>query len=91
VLARDRFRCHWCGRRATTVDHLVPRALGGSDYDLDNLVAACADCNSRRGGELAQALGGLGQHPVRGRRIVHGAIGGGTYGTHHEATQRPAT
>lgn len=48
VLERDRYVCHWCGRHATTADHLVPRAKGGSDDDA-NLVAACVECNSRRG------------------------------------------
>ncbi|GDY73023.1 hypothetical protein SAV31267_025080 [Streptomyces avermitilis] len=28
VLVRDRHRCAYCGRRATTVDHVVPRAQG---------------------------------------------------------------
>jgi 5-methylcytosine-specific restriction endonuclease McrA len=29
---------------ATTVDHIIPVAKGGTD-DLDNLVAACKRCN----------------------------------------------
>ena len=29
VLVRDRHRCAYCGRRATTVDHVVPRSQGG--------------------------------------------------------------
>jgi 5-methylcytosine-specific restriction endonuclease McrA len=49
VLARDGFKCCYCGRAATRaelhVDHFVPIAAGGSD-DIDNLRAACADCNS---------------------------------------------
>lgn len=27
-----------------TVDHIIPKALGGSD-DIDNLCLACSDCN----------------------------------------------
>jgi 5-methylcytosine-specific restriction endonuclease McrA len=53
ILRRDRFRCHWCGGRATTVDHLLARAEGGPRYDPANLVAACQPCNSKRGAELA--------------------------------------
>ena len=42
--------CYWgCGRPATTADHLIPRAQGGS-HDLTNLVPACGPCNSARGG-----------------------------------------
>jgi len=47
VLVRDRHRCAYCGRRATTVDHVVPRAQGGTDTWL-NTVAACAADNHRK-------------------------------------------
>ncbi len=30
-----------------TVDHVIPKSLGGSD-DLDNLALACRLCNERR-------------------------------------------
>lgn len=41
--------CHLCGRPgATTIDHIIPRALGGTD-DLDNLRPAHHRCNSARG------------------------------------------
>lgn len=44
VLRRDGYTCYYCGAEADTVDHLVPRAKGGTD-DMDNLVAACRSCN----------------------------------------------
>lgn len=48
VLMRDNFRCRYCGRTGSAaelhVDHIKPKALGGSD-DPDNLCAACRDCN----------------------------------------------
>ncbi|MEE1930654.1 HNH endonuclease [Streptomyces sp. TRM 70351] len=47
VLVRDRHRCAYCGRRATTVDHVVPRSHGGGDTWL-NTVAACAEDNHRK-------------------------------------------
>lgn len=50
-------RCIWCGRLATTVDHLVPVDDDGTD-DLSNLRPACGSCNSARG-----ARGG--GHPPR--------------------------
>lgn len=47
-LAEFGTRCHLCGAYgATTADHLVPRAAGGSD-DLDNLRPAHQSCNSAR-------------------------------------------
>lgn len=49
VLRRDDHTCQYCGAKAPTVkltvDHVTPVALGGSDKP-NNLVAACADCNS---------------------------------------------
>ena len=57
IHARDLFRCHYCGQRFTTrdltVDHIVPRSLGGRDT-WDNLVSACVPCNSRKGGRTPQ-------------------------------------
>lgn len=49
VLRRDSFCCRYCGLHAAdgrglTVDHVLPRALGGADT-AENLVAACSDCN----------------------------------------------
>lgn len=48
VLARDSGRCIWCGHPAETTDHLIPKSAGGIDY-WANGVAACLDCNRRRG------------------------------------------
>jgi 5-methylcytosine-specific restriction endonuclease McrA len=47
VLVRDQHRCAYCGRRATTVDHVVPRSHGGQDSWL-NTVASCAEDNHRK-------------------------------------------
>jgi hypothetical protein len=47
VLHRDGFKCWYCGKVATTVDHLKPKSLGGTE-SLDNLVAACKPCNSSK-------------------------------------------
>ena len=44
VLQRDGHRCAYCGRPASTRDHIVPRSRGGPTSWL-NLVAACAACN----------------------------------------------
>lgn len=54
VFARAGHRCEYCltSRRVIgmplVVDHIVPRALGGTD-ELDNLCAACYRCNEHKG------------------------------------------
>ena len=40
-------RCHYCGHKATTKDHIVPRARGGKDARW-NLVDACFPCNNAK-------------------------------------------
>lgn len=58
VLERDGHRCRYCGRTADEVaidvDHVVPIREGGSD-DLENLVAACVDCNMGKSGHPLRA------------------------------------
>ncbi|MGZ4557579.1 MAG: HNH endonuclease, partial [Mycobacteriaceae bacterium] len=46
LMHRDRFRCAYCGGRAETIDHVVPRSRGGA-HSWENCVACCAHCNHR--------------------------------------------
>lgn len=39
--------CVYCGAVAEHCDHVIPKVKGGSN-DADNLVAACALCNTRK-------------------------------------------
>ena len=49
VFLRDRFVCQYCGSREDlTFDHLLPRSRGGITT-WHNVVAACSDCNLRKG------------------------------------------
>ncbi len=51
VFRRDNYTCQYCGRRDgnLTVDHVLPRHLGG-EHIWTNVVAACPNCNHRKGG-----------------------------------------
>lgn len=44
LLQRDNHECAFCGKRASTVDHIQPRSRGGQDTWM-NTVAACLRCN----------------------------------------------
>lgn len=51
VFRRDNYTCQYCGRRIgdLTVDHVLPKHLGGG-HIWTNVVAACPACNHRKGG-----------------------------------------
>ena len=51
VFRRDNFTCQYCGQRTPnlTIDHVQPRHLGGK-HVWTNVVAACPQCNHRKGG-----------------------------------------
>ena len=38
----------YCGRRATHVDHVVPRRRGGAPYAWGNLQGLCHGCHNRK-------------------------------------------
>jgi len=58
---RGTLTCHYCGRdnlqkvtegveprNQATLDHVMPRARGGAEFDESNLVVACRPCNERK-------------------------------------------
>jgi 5-methylcytosine-specific restriction endonuclease McrA len=56
LMHRDRYRCAYCGGRAETIDHVVPRSRGGP-HTWQNCVASCARCNHRKADKLLSELG----------------------------------
>lgn len=63
VLRRDAYTCAYCGDVANEVDHIHPKVRGGEDV-LDNLVAACRSCNSRKRDKDAVFLAGTSTPPA---------------------------
>jgi hypothetical protein len=49
VIARSSGVCAYCHKQfdELTLDHIIPVSNGGTD-DLENLVACCHECNSRK-------------------------------------------
>lgn len=56
VLRRDDFRCGYCGKGATTIDHVMPRSRGGAD-SWENLVACCLACNNVKSDRTPAEMG----------------------------------
>ncbi|MET8154152.1 HNH endonuclease [Actinoplanes sp. NPDC049668] len=64
VLARDGRRCGYCGRDASTIDHVLPRSRGGENTWI-NTVAACGRCNQRKGDRTPTEAGMPLRNPPR--------------------------
>jgi 5-methylcytosine-specific restriction endonuclease McrA len=82
ILRRDGYRCQYCGKETNhlTLDHVIPRFRGGP-HSWENLVAACPQCNRRKGGRtLADARMSLLHQPFEPRptaQYLYGRYTGG--------------
>jgi 5-methylcytosine-specific restriction endonuclease McrA len=51
VLARDRWKCQYCGERnptsALTFDHVIPKSRGGKTV-WENITTSCIECNTKK-------------------------------------------
>ncbi|NLF01622.1 MAG: HNH endonuclease, partial [Anaerolineales bacterium] len=69
ILRRDNYQCQYCSKKLSqlTVDHVVPRHRGGL-HSWENVVAACPQCNRRKGGHtLSEAKMTLLRQPFEPR------------------------
>ena len=56
LMRRDNYRCAYCGRRAETIDHVIPRSRGGQ-HVWENCVASCTICNHQKADRMLEELG----------------------------------
>ena len=74
LMHRDRFRCAYCGGRADTIDHVVPRSRGG-EHTWENCVACCSRCNAKKADRLLSELGwSLTSVPGSPKRVGSGRL-----------------
>jgi len=56
ILKRDHYTCQYCGRNSgekLTIDHVLPRSLGGRTV-WENVVSACRACNLKKGNKTVR-------------------------------------
>lgn len=57
---RDDYTCRRCGKRYPNAiliaDHIVPIALGGAQWDIDNVQTLCIQCNKVKTGQDAGTI-----------------------------------
>ncbi|GAB3527921.1 HNH endonuclease [Arthrobacter monumenti] len=56
VLRRDNHLCGYCGKPASTIDHIVPKSRGGAET-WENLVACCLRCNNAKDDHTLREMG----------------------------------
>lgn len=64
---RDNYTCVKCGKKDQdwnrgdhlVADHIVPIALGGEEFDLNNVQTLCLDCNRTKTRKDAQKIAAL--------------------------------
>ncbi len=64
ILKRDAYTCQYCGRNGgerMTIDHIIPKSLGGRTV-WENVVSACRACNLKKGNRRP---GEAGMHLLR--------------------------
>jgi 5-methylcytosine-specific restriction endonuclease McrA len=73
IITRDGYTCCYCGstRGPMTVDHVIPKHMGGTD-SWENLVCACDRCNNEKGDRTpTQASMRLLRRPTRPNHITY--------------------
>ena len=84
VFARDGGRCQYCGAAAESIDHVVPRAKGGT-HTWENVVAACRPCNTaKRDRLLSETTMVLRRRPSVPRELTWITVAVGTIPPHWE-------
>ena len=84
ILKRDAYTCQYCGRNGgerMTIDHVIPKSLGGRTV-WENVVSACRGCNLKKGNKSPGEVGmELLRKPFRPRSASY--LGILAYASHH--------
>ncbi|MEM9746521.1 MAG: HNH endonuclease [Actinomycetota bacterium] len=69
IFARDDHRCQYCGSRADSIDHVMPRSRGGP-HTWENVAAACRRCNTDKRDRTPEEAGMRLARPCRAPRAT---------------------
>jgi HNH endonuclease len=58
IFSRSNGKCVYCGAKATEIDHVIPKAKGGTN-SVYNLVASCRSCNEKKSNKTLKEFGKL--------------------------------
>lgn len=77
IFARDDHRCQYCGARADSIDHVLPRSRGGT-HTWENVAAACRPCNLDKRDRTPDEAGMQLSKPCRAPRTTAWVVVSGT-------------
>jgi 5-methylcytosine-specific restriction endonuclease McrA len=90
VFLRDGGRCQYCGAKAESIDHVIPRSRGG-EHTWENVVAACERCNSAKRDRLLEDTSmRLRHHPQAPKHLNWVVVSVGHVPEHWEQYLGPA-
>jgi 5-methylcytosine-specific restriction endonuclease McrA len=99
ILKRDAFTCQYCGRNGgerMTIDHVVPKSLGGRTV-WENVVSCCRACNLRKGNKHPAEAGmsllrkpGKPRSPLALGHFVHSPAYAASWGKYLPAQVEPS-
>jgi hypothetical protein len=71
IFKRDGYVCQYddCRNKATTIDHIIPRAQGGTTV-WQNLVSCCRNCNQYKGNRTPEQAGMKLKHPIKHAKFL---------------------
>lgn len=78
VAEAQNWRCCWCGvecdvrrgrKTSATVEHVVPKSLGGAD-EWENMALACSSCNGRRGVQDIEEFNPHAYVKTKGKKVM---------------------
>ncbi|OGI17344.1 MAG: HNH endonuclease [Candidatus Melainabacteria bacterium RIFOXYA12_FULL_32_12] len=72
IMHRDNYTCQYCGKVSSslTIDHIIPKSKGGKST-WENVVAACARCNSLKADKTLEESGlRLRKNPGRPKNYI---------------------
>ena len=65
IFIRDFNTCQYCGKKAESIDHIIPKSKGGK-HEWSNVVACCKKCNLIKADKLLnQTILKLNNFPVK--------------------------
>ena len=56
IFSKTNGRCSYCGAKATEIDHVIPRAKGGTNSTY-NLTPTCKSCNQKKSNKTLKEFG----------------------------------